>query len=153
MIFDENFIDFINLLNDKKTKFVLVGGMAVVIHGVTRTTKDMDIFYERTEENCEKVLGVINEFGFQSLKLTVEDLMDSNGYIQLGHEPIRIDLFCDMPGVDFEEVFNASADYSEDRFSVKVIHINHLIENKRKVGRDQDLSDVKKLQKLINKKK
>jgi predicted nucleotidyltransferase len=151
MIFDDNFIDFINILSSRQVKFVLVGGMAVVIHGVTRTTKDMDIFYEGSRENCERVLEAVNEFGFGFLKFTVDDLMDKTSYIQLGHEPVRIDLFCELPGISFEEVFDASSIYEEEDFKIRVIHINHLIQNKKEVGRQQDLLDVKKLEKILKK--
>lgn len=151
MIFDENFIDFINLLDKYRAKYVLVGGLAVVLHGINRTTKDMDIFYEATLENCNNVLSAVNEFGFKYLHLTVDDLMDKTGYIQMGNEPIRIDLFCDLPGVDFEVVYGESKIYEEENFKIRVIHINHLIQNKLVVGRHQDLGDVEKLQKIIKK--
>ena len=153
MIFNNDFIDFILLLNKREVKFVLVGGLAVVIHGHFRTTKDMDIFYEGSEENGKKILETINEFGFSYLKLTLDDVLDSNGYIKLGREPVRIDLFCDLPGVTFDEVYKDAIEYQEDGLKFKVIHVNHLIANKTKVGRLQDLDDVKKLRKIIEKKK
>lgn len=153
MIFDPNFSDFIKLLNQYNAKYVLVGGMAVLIHGHFRTTKDMDIFYEAADENIDKILKVINEFGFGYLRLTKEDLSDVRGYIKLGTEPVRIDLFCDLPGVNFTEVYEAAFDYVENDLTVKVIHVNHLIQNKRNVGRLVDLDDVQKLEKIIKKKK
>jgi hypothetical protein len=76
----------------------------------------MDIFYQDSEENAKKVLGSINEFGFAYLKLTVEDLMDKSGYIKLGQQPIRIDLFCDLPGVKFEDVYDIAVKYEEEFF-------------------------------------
>lgn len=151
MIFDENFVDFINLLEKQQARFVLVGGLAVLIHGHFRTTKDMDIFYDKSDDNALKVLNAINEFGFGYLKLTIEDIQDERGYIQLGREPVRIDLFCDLPGVIFPKVYEQAFLYEEDGFKLKVIHINHLIENKTKVGRLQDLDDVKKLKKIRDK--
>lgn len=153
MIFDNDFIDFIRILNHRDAKFVLVGGLAVVIHGHFRTTKDMDIFYEGSEENGKKILDSLNEFGFGFLKLTMSDMLDKDGYIKLGREPVRIDLFCDLPGVTFDEVFKNAIDYEEGDIKLKVIHVNHLIANKTKVGRFQDLDDVKKLRKIIEKKK
>jgi predicted nucleotidyltransferase len=153
MIFDQNYIDFIHLLNKADAKYVLVGGLAVVIHGHFRTTKDMDLFYEPSEENAAKVLNVINEFGFAYLRLTVADLMDYKGYIKLGNNPVRIDLFCDLPGVSFKEVYEDAIDYNEEVVNFKVIHINHLLTNKKFVGRLQDLDDVKKLTKIIAKRK
>lgn len=151
-IFDENFIDLIEILNKKKAKFVLVGGLAVVVHGVYRTTKDMDILFEGKEDNSQRVLEAINAFGFGSLNLTLEDLMDTNGYIQLGNEPIRIDLFNSLPGVVFDEVYKDAFEHEEDDIKFKVIHINHLIQNKNTVGRLQDLDDVKKLKKILARK-
>ena len=52
MIFEKDFSDFIEILNKNEVKFVLVGGIAVVIHGHCRSTNDMDIFYERYVANC-----------------------------------------------------------------------------------------------------
>lgn len=153
MIFDQNYIDFLHLLNKAEARYVLVGGLAVVIHGHFRTTKDMDLFYEASEENAVKVLNVINEFGFTYLRLTVEDLMDHKGYIKLGNNPVRIDLFCDLPGVSFKEVYEEAIDYNEEGVDFKVIHVNHLLTNKKFVGRLQDLDDVKKLTKIIAKRK
>ena len=136
-----------------EAKFVLVGGLAVIVHGHFRTTKDMDIFYEGSEENGKKILEGINEFGFAYLNLNMDDILDKNGYIKLGNQPVRIDLFCDLPGVSFEEVYRDSIDYKEENLHLKVIHVNHLIENKTKVGRLQDLDDVKKLRKIIERRK
>ena len=55
-IFDPNYIDFLQLLKKNNVKYVMVGGLAVVMHGHFRTTKDMDIFYEGTKENSERIL-------------------------------------------------------------------------------------------------
>jgi predicted nucleotidyltransferase len=152
MIFEKDFVDLIHILQKQDAKFVLVGGLAVLIHGHFRTTKDMDIFYEPSAENGRKVLDSINEFGFDYLKLSIEDILDKNGYIKLGREPARIDLFCDLPGVSFEEVYSNAIEYEDDDIKLKVIHVNHLIENKLQVGRLQDLQDVRALKKIIQKK-
>ena len=152
MIFEKDFVDLIHILQKHDAKFVLVGGLAVLIHGHFRTTKDMDIFYERSEENAIKISKSIQEFGFGYLKLSIEDILDKNGYIKLGMQPVRIDLFCDLPGVSFEEVYASAIDYEDEDVKLKVIHVNHLIENKLQVGRLQDITDVKNLKKIIQKK-
>ncbi|MEO6720977.1 MAG: nucleotidyltransferase [Ferruginibacter sp.] len=151
MIFEKDFSDFIALLNKNQVKYVLVGGMAVVIHGHHRSTKDMDIFYERSIGNCEKLLKSINEFGLKYLDITQDDLMDVNGFIKLGYEPVRIDLFCELPGVEFDEVYRQSIKYEDGGVLMQVIHVNHLIENKIAVGRLMDKDDVNKLRKIIKK--
>jgi hypothetical protein len=154
MIFNQNFTDFINLLEQHKVRYVLVGGLAVLMNGHFRTTKDMDIFYEAERKNCDRLSKVIQEFGFGYLQFTIDDLMDTSSFIKLGREPERIDLLNELPGVTFKEVYDEAFDYKEEDepFTVKVIHINHLIKNKKAVGRYQDLDDVKKLEKILKKK-
>lgn len=113
----------------------------------------MDLFYEATLENVNNIKAALKEFGFGFLNLTTEDLMDKKGYVQLGREPARIDMFCDLPGITFEEVWNSAVLYQEEQLEMKVIHINHLIQNKEAVGRPQDIDDVRKLKKIMNKRK
>ena len=54
MNLNENFIDFISLLNKYDVKYVLVGDWGVIFEGYARTTGDMDFFIERSEK-CRKV--------------------------------------------------------------------------------------------------
>ena len=153
MISNPDFIDLLRELNKEEVRYVLVGGLAVIFHGHFRSTKDMDLYYEATEENVSKIIQAIKAFGFGSLNFSVADFMDKTGYIKMGKEPNRIDMLCDLPGISFDEVYESAHDYVEEGVPVKVIHVNQLIANKKAVGRLQDLDDVKKLQKILNKRK
>jgi hypothetical protein len=42
-IFNEHFRDFIKALNDNNVEYVLVGGMAVILHGYVRGNGDMGV--------------------------------------------------------------------------------------------------------------
>jgi hypothetical protein len=77
MIFDSLFLEFLDLLNKNNARYVVIGGYAVVIHGVNRTTGDLDIFIERTKENAEKILKTVDEFGLGSIGFTEDDLLDA----------------------------------------------------------------------------
>ena len=50
-IFNQDFKDFIESLNAHDVKYILVGGYSVILHGYPRTTGDMDLWVERSEEN------------------------------------------------------------------------------------------------------
>ena len=50
-IFNEHFRDFIKALNDNKVEYVLVGGLAVILHGYVRGTGDMDVWVNNTKDN------------------------------------------------------------------------------------------------------
>jgi hypothetical protein len=59
--------EFIVLLNSHKVEFVVVGGHAVAFHGHPRYTGDIDFFVRTTPENAERVLRVLDDFGFGNL--------------------------------------------------------------------------------------
>lgn len=42
-IFNQDFREFLNALNNNKVKYLLDGGYSVILHGYSRTTGDMDI--------------------------------------------------------------------------------------------------------------
>ena len=142
-MFDANFLEFIECFNKNQVAYVLVGGYAVVLNGHSRTTGDMDFFIERTEENAKRVIKAIEDFGFGSIGFTVDDIMDESGFVRMGIEPLRIDILNTLPGVTFEEVYNGASTHEEHGVKIKVIHINHLIQNKTEVGRPQDIADVR----------
>jgi len=50
-IFNQDFQDFINSLNKFNVDYLLVGGYAVILRGYNRTTGDMDIWVNKTQEN------------------------------------------------------------------------------------------------------
>jgi len=54
-IFNQDFIEFLQALNDAEVKYVLVGGYAVILHGYNRSTSDLDVWVEPTEPNYNKL--------------------------------------------------------------------------------------------------
>jgi len=72
---EKDFLDFISLCNQYNVKYLVVGGFAVAIHGYPRYTKDLDVSIEISEDNAEKIIKVINDFGLSSLRLTKEDFL------------------------------------------------------------------------------
>lgn len=148
---DENFLEFIELLNKHEVKYVLIGGWAVIFYGYERTTGDMDIFIERTEENAEKVLNALRDFWGSTIGFTKEDLLDEDEICHMGQKPLRIDILNSIPGVTFKEVYATSNFYEDSGVRIRCIHINELIENKKASGRLKDLADAEKLEKILKK--
>jgi predicted nucleotidyltransferase len=64
-IFNEHFRDFIQSLNDNEVEYVLVGGMAVILHGYVRRTGDMDVWVNKTEDNYKKLTKAFKQFGMK----------------------------------------------------------------------------------------
>ena len=142
-----DFREFIELLNEKEARYLVIGGYAVAFHGYPRYTKDVDFWIWLDEENAEKVVATINEFGFKSLGIVVDDLLDKENIIQLGRPPARIDLLTDIPAVNFEECYAKREVVEIEGISINLIDINSLIKTKLATGRPQDKVDADKLTK------
>jgi hypothetical protein len=151
MNLNENFVDFINLLNDHKAKYVLVGGWAVIFEGYSRNTGDMDILIEREEKNADKLLAVIKDFLGSTIGFDKEDFLKEENVIMMGRPPFRIDILTDISGVSFKEVYESSKIYEDEGLKIRCIHINELIRNKKATGRLKDLGDVDMLEKILKK--
>lgn len=146
MILTQDFKDFLNLLDKYAVPYLIVGGIAVSIHSYPRYTKDLDLWLEVNKKNAEAMMLVLEEFGFGSLGLSPQDFLEVGIVIQLGHEPNRIDLLTDLPGVNFAEAYPKRVNFEIDGLSLTIIDKESLIQNKRTVGRTRDLSDVEQLE-------
>lgn len=145
---DENFREFIALLNSKKVKYLLVGGFAVGLHGYPRYTGDLDIWVESGLENGEKIVNALNEFGFGSLNRKPTDFVEPDLIHQFGYPPLRIDILTGVSGLEFEGCYKRKKQMILGGEKVAVLHLNDLKRNKVESGRPEDLFDVKKLEKV-----
>ncbi|MFN0189432.1 MAG: hypothetical protein ACKVQV_12095 [Bacteroidia bacterium] len=50
-ILNDDFIDFLKLLNQFQVDYILVGGYAVIFHGYNRITGDLDVWVKPTVNN------------------------------------------------------------------------------------------------------
>jgi hypothetical protein len=126
-------------------QYLVVGGYAVAFHGYPRYTKDIDIWIYSDKANAEKLLKALEDFGFGSLDLKVEDFLDPEQVVQLGYPPNRIDLITDLKGVEFEECFSAKIEVNIEGAKVNFIDLENLKKNKQATGRYQDLADLENL--------
>lgn len=152
LMFQDDFKEWLHLLTEKKVEYLLVGGYAVALHGIPRTTGDMDIWINNTQKNVEIVLECLKEFGFSSINLEVADLLKPYAIVQLGYPPVRIDIITDIDGIDFNTAYRNRIILNQDGVSISLISLNDLILNKKSSGRDIDNVDVKKLIQLEKRK-
>jgi len=137
--------EFIELLNAREARYLVVGAFAVAYHGHPRYTGDIDLFVDASVENGQRLLSAIKDFGFSDTGLTLSDLTQPDQVIQLGVSPNRIDLMTFLSGVSFENAW-ASRDQGEiDGVPVSFISREMLKLNKAASGRLQDLADLEHL--------
>ena len=144
-MFSQDFREFIELLIKNKAEYLIVGGYAVGIHGHPRYTGDLDIWLNPTPQNAGQILKSVNEFGFSSFNLTLEDFTKPGNVIQLGNPPLRIDLLTEIDGVTFEECFSNRKVVVIEDLKVNFIGYNDLLKNKKVTGRPRDIDDIDNL--------
>lgn len=145
MSVNPDFRDLFAALNDAKARYLLVGGYAVAFHAQPRFTKDLDIWVQPSMENAEYIFLALQSFGAPLTNISPADLAKPGLIFQIGIPPNRIDIITSIAGVDFEDAWLAKQDthYGDQR--IYVIGREHLIRNKRTVGRPQDLIDAEVL--------
>ena len=145
MNLEKDLREFIELLNALDVHYMVVGAFAVAYHGHPRYTGDIDLFIERTPENADRLMQVIQKFGFGDLDLSVDDFLQEDQVIQLGISPNRIDLLTFLSGISFHEAWTTREHGEIDGLNVPFISKEMLKRNKAASGRIQDLADLEQL--------
>ncbi len=142
---NQDFKEFIALLNANQVRYLVVGGYAVALHGYPRYTKNIDVWIEMAAENSARIVLTLDQFGFGSLGLKEEDFLEGDTIIQLGYPPRRIDILTTLPGVNFDECYVNKNVIVLDNVLVNFIDLEDLKKNKKASGRSQDLADLENL--------
>jgi len=110
----------------------------------------MDMLAEPTPENAKKILKALKNFGFGSFlkKLKESDFTAKNNIIQLGIEPVRIDIKMSLPGVSFLEIWKTKVPGRYGKVKIFFIGKQQLIKSKKTNKRHIDLLDVEKLKQI-----
>jgi predicted nucleotidyltransferase len=146
-IFNQDFKDFIESLNAHDVKYILVGGYSVILHGYPRTTGDMDLWVERSEENYLRIKLAFEDFGMPVFDMTKENFLHHPVWdvFTFGIPPVAIDLMIKLEGFDFQEIYNRAIFFEDEGLKIRVIHKNDLVATKQQAGRSKDLNDLENL--------
>ncbi len=147
-LFSPDTRDLIALLHKHRVRYLIVGGGAVIYYGHIRTTGDVDFFYERADENAQRLFAAVDEFWAGHIPNLdgYEELTEPGMIVQFGVPPNRVDLINDIDGVEFADAWpnrlTLTMPVSGGVVEVSLISIDDLIKNKEASGRPQDLKDL-----------
>jgi predicted nucleotidyltransferase len=146
---EDEYLSFIQLLNEHQVEYVVLGGYAVIIHGYIRTTGDVDILINTSKQNAEKLMVVMLKFGYDVYDFELSDFMEEPGCISLDRYNGKIEILTSTLGVTFSECFDNKIVVETEGVAINFISLSDLIKNKLAVGRPKDLEDIKNLPKPI----
>src|SRR6266542_1251938 len=97
--------DLLSSFHARGVKYLTVGGYAVIFYAQPRTTKHIDLFIKADAANAQAAYGALAEFGAPLPNIRPEDLSDRSKFFRFGNDPCGIDILPDIPGVNFDEVW------------------------------------------------
>lgn len=157
IIYEEIFKEF----QKQKVKYLLVGGIAVNLLGSLRSTADLDILVEMSNENLEKVVKILKKKGYRvkqpvnPMKITDEKTRED--WIKNKHMKAfnfyqedqlkEVDIIIESP-VSFKQAIKTASRIKIGSITLPVISIDHLIKMKKGTGRSVDKLDIEELKKI-----
>ena len=158
MIFYE---EILRAFQKQKVKYVIVGGVAVNLLGSMRSTADLDILVEMSDDNLKKIVKILKRLDYRVKQpidpMRIADRKIRENWIKNKHmkafnfykedELSEVDIIIESP-VSFEEAKKSAIHIKVDDFTLHIISIDKLIKMKRKTGRAIDKLDIEELKKI-----
>lgn len=133
-------------------KYLIVGGIAANLHGLSRGTKDIDILIPKEMENTGKILkGLENLLWGLSREITPEEVL-SKPFTIIGDTP-RVDLLLRAGKLKFDDAYPNRIERVVEGIKLSFVSLEDLIHSKQ-TGRPQDdleIREIRKLQKIKSK--
>ena len=128
-----------------EVKYVVIGGVAAILHGVPRATFDLDILIEATTDNAKRLLDALQEARLgTALLISVDELLAHE--ITIFRDRVRIDVQIATPGLRFEDAWRNRETMEYKGQTFYVASRDDLIASKRAAGREIDLEDARLLE-------
>ena len=155
--------EILKKLQDEKFEYLVVGGLAVNLHGYSRITSDLDILILLSEENVAKFVKVIKSLYYKpKVPVELEDFIskenrkkwieEKNMKVFSVYNPENeyehIDILIEY-SLNFEQVYKNKVIYIIEEVQVPVISIPDLIKLKEEAGRIIDRNDILALNKIL----
>lgn len=150
-------------LNDAGVEYLVVGGVAVVLHGYLKHTQDLDPVLRMSRDNVFAAIDGLSSLGYvPTAPVDPRGLADpsvrsrwiaENGMTVLSlasprHPGLVVDLFAAEPfDLDRELKDRVIADL--DGIELPIVSIEALIRMKEQVGRASDRADVEHLRRIL----
>jgi len=153
----ENELDLVRLasaLNAHEVRYILVGGLAVYLHGGESPTLDMDLAFSTSAANLERLADALEELGArpkrwktQNYRLREADLATS--WLHLESDAGDIDLISKPPGASYETLEAEHVEFKVGDVLLRVASPESLIAMKRAAGRPRDQRHVEELEAIL----
>jgi predicted nucleotidyltransferase len=141
-----DFKDLLAVLADERVEYLVIGGYAVGFHAKPRFTKDIDLWVRDSEENMQRLGVALKKFGVPETVLESITTGSPDEIAWFGIPPTRVDILRRVDGGTFSPAYERRVHASWDGVAVPIVALEDLVALKRAAGREQDLRDVRALE-------
>lgn len=137
--------ELIALLRRHQVRFIVVGMTAGVLQGAPAVTFDLDILYDRDDENVARLLAALRELaavfrGDPRQLVPNESHLRSRGHKLLMTTLGILDVLGSLGDLEYQDLVADTVELSIGDSMVSVLSLERLIEVKAAAGRDKDLA-------------
>lgn len=136
-------------LNEAEVRYILIGGIALIRHGVVRATRDIDAVFDPDPENVSRIQSLASKWGAtrpDGSRIPDEGI-SSDRSIHLATPMGDLDLVSEaVAGFKFEQLLARSETRKVDGVEAPICSLADLVAMKRAVGRERDLADLADLE-------
>jgi len=151
------YIPLFEALNAAEVQYVVVGGIATILHGYVRATSDVDLVVDLQVDEASKVITVLTGEGFKpKIPVVAMEFADQTKREQWVNEKgmqvfsmyhpdktgMTVDLFVKQP-IPYQDLYQRSVVMNLDGTGIRVCSIDDLIAMKQQAGRHKDLANRK----------
>lgn len=136
--------DVFKALNDRGVRYLLLGGFAGILHGVPRTTLDIDIATNPDQENVLATIEALESLGLVPDTRDVEEILGMGG-VTFSNDR-EVDVLTDVIAGPFEELWQRKETATYKGVSIHVISLEDHKTALRKLARKQDILDLEFLE-------
>ena len=136
-------------LNGAEVRYVLIGGIALIRHGVVRATRDVDAVFDPDAENVSRIRSLVSEWDATRPdgSPVPEDSISPQRSIHLSTAMGELDLVSEATaGFPFEQLLERAEVRKVNGVEAPICSLAHLVAMKRAVGRERDLADLADLE-------
>ncbi|HEY2479530.1 MAG TPA: DUF6036 family nucleotidyltransferase [Solirubrobacterales bacterium] len=136
-------------LNEAGVEYVLVGGIAMIRHGVVRATRDIDAVFDPAEDNVARIRHLIERWKAtrpDGTPVRIEEIGPERT-IHLATPHGGLDLLSEkIAGIAFARLRERADVKHVDGVAAPICSLADLVAMKRAVGRERDIADLADLE-------
>jgi hypothetical protein len=135
-------------LNEAGARYVLIGGIALIRHGVVRATRDLDAVFDPHPDNVRKIQALASKWGATRPdgSPVPQDGIAGERSVHLATEFGELDLVSEAAaGIPFSGLLDRAETKKVDGVEAPICSLADLVAMKRAVGRERDLADLAEL--------